>query len=164
MCRAAIAETMAESAPPVAVASDRITLDLKGIDVVIPTCSLNKKNHSMINRDFLMKLNDDFLLINAARGGLVKTADLIAVLGERKKAFAVLDVFEKEPADFREFESIKNVKLSSHIAGVFAEIDNATVSFEANVIVDFQNLEESDFREKYKNMLLKNRLREDFLI
>lgn len=139
-------------------------LDLKKIDVVIPVCSLNKKNHHLINRNFLMELNEDFLLINASRGALVKTDDLIDVLKLRPRAFAILDVFEKEPADFELFSTLANIQLSSHIAGVYSNIDSATASFVASVIFDFQNLEDQSFKEKYKHVLLKNRLQEDFLI
>lgn len=140
-------------------------LNLTNIDVVIPACSLNKKNDSLINRNFLMQLNEDFLLINAARGPLVNTAELLSVLNQRKNAFAFLDVFEKEPADFSKFSSVKNIHLSSHIAGVYSAIDSVTAHFVAGVISDFQSSEESDFNLKYKNLLLKNRLREnDFLI
>ncbi|MGZ3790429.1 MAG: NAD(P)-dependent oxidoreductase [Bacteriovorax sp.] len=141
------------------------TLRLENIDVLVPACSLNAKNHHMIDRDLLMALKDNFLLINAARGNLVKTTDLIDVLKMRPDAFAVLDVFEKEPADFSQFSDLKNIRLSSHIAGVYADIDNVTASFVAKVIFDFQNLEDFDFKEKYKNVFLKNRLvNGDFLI
>jgi D-3-phosphoglycerate dehydrogenase len=140
-------------------------LDLTGIDVIIPACSLNQKNHHFINRDFLLKLNQHFLLINAARGGLVHTTELISVLKERKNAYAILDVFEVEPCDFSLFSSLPNISLSSHIAGVFTNIDFATANFEAQVILDFQNLSAANFDEKYRTILLKNRLSEDgFLI
>ncbi len=140
------------------------TLDLSNIDVVIPVCSLNKKNHSFINRKFLMELNEDFLLINASRGSLVKTDDLIEVLKLRPNAYAILDVFEKEPADFNQFKDLTNIQLSSHIAGVYSNIDNETATFVASVISDFQQLKEESFKEKYKRVLLKNRLRDDFII
>lgn len=143
---------------------ENTTLNLTNIDVVIPVCSLNKKNHSLINRKFLMELNENFLLINASRGSLVKTDDLIEVLKLRPNAYAVLDVFEKEPADFNIFADVKNIQLSSHIAGVYSNIDNETALFVASVVSDFQNLEDDSFKEKYNHVLLKNRLRDDFII
>lgn len=140
-------------------------LNTNNIDVVIPACSLNVKNHHLIDREFLNSLNDDFLIINAARGDLVNTQDLIAVLKERPAAYAVLDVFEKEPADFLEFSKLKNIKVSSHIAGVFKNIDSVTADFEATVIGDFLNLDTKEFSKRYEKMILKNRLSKDgFLI
>ncbi|MBP9680815.1 MAG: hypothetical protein KBD76_05385 [Bacteriovorax sp.] len=138
--------------------------DLKNIDVLIPACSLNQNNHGLINYDWLTQLKKDFLLINAARGALVKTQDLITVLQQQKKAHAYLDVFELEPADFSLFKGLENIKLSSHIAGVYANIDQATSEYEASVIFDFQNITSEEFENKYQTTLLKNRLRGHFLI
>lgn len=139
---------------------------IENVDVVILACSLNKENHHLINTDFLDQLNDDFLLINAARGGLIKTDDLMNALTNKPRAHAVLDVFEKEPADFNLFSTVKNITLTSHIAGVYQNIDQVTANFEAQVILDFITLNESDFLSTYKKTNLKNRLsaNQDFLI
>lgn len=136
----------------------------KNIDVVIPACSLNTKNWGMINRDFLLNLNSDFLLINAARGQLVVTEDLISVLKMRPHAFAYLDVFENEPADFSLFNDVPNVHLTSHTAGVYSSIDEATAEYVATVIDDFQTMDQSLFHEKYKSVLLSSRLQNGMLI
>lgn len=139
-------------------------LKLENIDVVIPVCSLNKKNYHFINRDFLENLNHDFLLINAARGQLIHTEELISVLKEKPKAFAILDVFEKEPCDFDNFKGVQNIFLSSHIAGVYKNIDLATIEFESNIISDFINLDIENFKKKYHDIILKNRIINNYLI
>ncbi|MFA6235895.1 MAG: NAD(P)-dependent oxidoreductase [Bacteriovorax sp.] len=140
-------------------------LNCKNIDVVIPACGLNQSNHHFINKKFLSELNPDFLLINAARGGLVHTEELIEVLKQKTSAFAVLDVFEEEPIDYSKFKDLKNISMSSHIAGVYNNIDAATADFEALVINDWENLDKSTFEAKYKTMILKNRISSDgFLI
>ena len=141
-------------------------MDLEKIDVLIPACSLNKKNFHLINKDLLLQLNEDFLFINAARGGLVNTTDLLTVLAARPRACAVLDVFEKEPADFEKLlENTPNIKLSSHIAGVYKNIDIVTANFEAQIILDFLTLEKDSFEHIYQSVNLKNRLiGQDFLI
>ena len=114
----------------------------------------------------MQQLNEDFLFINAARGALVKTEDLLSMLSTRPDAFAVLDVFENEPANFHDLlMKSKNLKLSSHIAGVYKNIDYFTAEFEAKVISNFLRLESSEFEKFYKIMNLKNRLIEnEFLI
>ena len=141
-------------------------LDLRNIDVLIPACSLNKQNFHFINTELLQQLNENFLFINAARGALVKTEDLLSILAKRPDAYAILDVFEKEPADFQELQmKAHNLKLSSHIAGVYRNIDYSTAEFEAKVISDFLTLKQNEFEKIYKTMNLKNRLIEnDFLI
>lgn len=140
------------------------SLNLENVDVVILACSLNKENYHLVNFNFLENLNNDFLLINAARGQLVNTKDLKTILKAKPEAFAVLDVFEQEPFDFNEFEDLKNVTLTSHIAGVFKNIDHVTVAFEQEVISDFINLTNEDFENKYHNILLKNKTMNDYLI
>jgi phosphoglycerate dehydrogenase-like enzyme len=135
------------------------SLDLDNVDVLIPVCSLNKSTKSIIDEKMFLKLNEDFLLINASRGSLVNTHDLIKVLSSKPSAFAVLDVFEKEPADFGNFKSLKNISLSSHIAGVYQNIDLTTANFEARAISDFVNYDLAEFERTYKNLLLKNRLK-----
>lgn len=140
-------------------------LNLHHVDVVILSCSLNAQNNHLINKEFLTQMKSDFLLINTARGSLVHTEDLIEVLKKRPQAFAVLDVFEEEPCDLTVFKEIKNTLVTSHIAGVYQNIDAATASFEATVIQDFSTQSTEEFLEKYKSMILKNRLsRDGFLI
>lgn len=139
-------------------------LDLNLVDVVIPACSLNKKNFHLIDRTFLSQLNEDFLLINAARGQLVATDDLISVLKEKPRAYAYLDVFEKEPADFTLFKNLDNITLTSHIAGVYSGIDQMTANFVASIVYDFSTMEENDFKLKYKSVLLNDRFQNGMLI
>lgn len=139
-------------------------LNLKNVDVVLPACGLNEKNIHLINRSFLSQLNDDFLVINAARGQLIHTDDLIAVLSERPRAYAYLDVFENEPADFSLFKNIKNITLTSHIAGVYTGIDQTTANYVADVIFDFSTMEENQFKAKYQSVILNDRFYNGMLI
>jgi D-3-phosphoglycerate dehydrogenase len=145
--------------------NDRPNCDFKNSDVVIPACSLNSRNFHFVNLQRLMDCQENFLLINAARGPLVNTTDLINVLSKRPEAFAVLDVFEQEPCDFKQFSGLKNISVSSHIAGVYKNIDSMTIDFNTTVIKNFREMPFENFNQHYKNMILKNRLIEnDFLI
>jgi len=139
--------------------------NLENCDVLILACSLNYSNHHIINKDVLLKLNHDFLLINAARGGLVNLLDLIDVLKMKPQAYAILDVFEKEPFDFSIFKEVQNITATSHIAGVYSNIDDVTIKFETQVIHDFINLSKEDFKIQYSKMILNNRVtKEGYLI
>lgn len=113
----------------------------------------------MIDKHFLNALKDSALIINAARGELIKTNDLVNFLKANDEAFAVLDVFEKEPNDFFEFSDLRNIKLTSHIAGVYKNIDLHTIDFETSVIRDYLELTSFDFSNKYQKMILQNKLR-----
>lgn len=136
--------------------------DPAGSDVVILACGLNESSRHLVDKHFLKKMPADFTLINAARGELVKTDDLIEFLSSHEKAHAVLDVFEVEPGEFALFHSLTNVTTTSHIAGVYSGIDQATINFEKDVLQDF--FEGQSFEKKYQNMLLKNRLTDKGLI
>jgi len=142
------------------------TLDPTDVEVVIMACSLNPNNKKMIDKDFLSKLAPYYLFINAARGGLVDQEALIQSLLENKRAYAYLDVFEEEPFDKKDFLGLKNITLSSHIAGVHNSLNTNILHFEWNVINDFIHkcTDLNEFKAKYSESLLQNRIREDFLI
>lgn len=72
--------------------------------------------HHLIGAAELAKMKPTAILINAARGGVVDDAALIAALKEGRVAAAGLDVFEGEPALNPEFLALKNVVLAPHIA------------------------------------------------
>lgn len=136
------------------------------VEVVIMACSLNPTNEKMINKEFLSKLAPYYLFINPARGGLVDQEALVQSLLENKRAYAYLDVFDKEPFDEKSFLGLKNITLSSHIAGVHNSLNTNILHFEWNVINDFiHKCSDLDkFKSKYSESLLQNRIREDFLI
>ena len=134
------------------------------VDVVIPLMSLNPTSKGLISNEFLEALKDDFVLVNGARGGLLDQPSLIRTLRHRPGAFAYLDVFDTEPFAQGDFENLSNVRLSSHVAGVFTGIDQRIIDFEAQVIGDYMNLAAEPLKTKYQSLVLRNRICEDFLI
>jgi glycerate dehydrogenase len=77
----------------------RRTLDelLGAADVVTLHCPLTPDTRGIINARSLSLMKADALLINTARGGLVREHDLAQALNERKLAGAGLDVLSTEP-------------------------------------------------------------------
>lgn len=141
-------------------------LSVQDVDIVILASSLNPTSRHIINKQILDHLSDDFLLINGARGSLVDIDALVTTLKDRPNAHAYIDVFENEPAELEKYQDIPNITTTSHIAGVYNELDREILNFVKSIVEDFvsnyPNIEQ--FKEKYKNQLLSNRLQNGFLI
>ncbi len=84
-------------------------------DVVVVTAPLLPSTRGLINREILMAMQQDAVLVNIARGGLIDQQAMYEVLSERKDLFAALDVFENEPltAD-NPLWKLDNVAVSPH--------------------------------------------------
>lgn len=66
-------------------------------DFVTINCDLNPTSHHLIRTETLNYVKQGSILINTARGPIVKEADLISALQSGKLGGAALDVFEYEP-------------------------------------------------------------------
>jgi len=81
---------------------NRITLtqwpeQINQCDFLVFTCSLNKQNFHMLNKDILDKCKQGVRIINVARGPLINEIDLCLALDSGQVHSAALDVFENEP-------------------------------------------------------------------
>ena len=100
------------------ISSDQLIDTLPKADVVVLTASLNRSNKHIVNERFLRVLNDNAVLVNVGRGGLIDEQALLASLQEGKPAVAVLDVFEQEPLPQNHpFWAHPRVRLTAHCAG-----------------------------------------------
>jgi D-3-phosphoglycerate dehydrogenase len=87
--------------------SDFITLHVPGGEV--------------ITRKEMELMKDGVVLVNAARGGVINEADLIAALNSGKVAHAGLDVFTNEPSPSKELLSHPKISLTPHIGAATEE-------------------------------------------
>lgn len=69
--------------------------ELPGADVVVLTLPLTEETRHMMNREKLELLKDSAVLVNIARGAVIDTEALVALVDQI--GGAVLDVFEEEP-------------------------------------------------------------------
>ena len=82
---------------------------------------LTPETRGMLKRDQLKRIGPDGVLVDAARGGVVHEADLIAALNAGELKGAVVDVFDPEPPSNEQvarLASARNIILTPHIAGV----------------------------------------------
>jgi D-3-phosphoglycerate dehydrogenase len=92
---------------------------LGGSDVISLHCPLLPETKNLINQETIALMKPGAILINTARGALVKEPDLIAALESKKIGGAGLDVFEVEPLPANNpLRSFTNVILTSHAASV----------------------------------------------
>ncbi len=97
---------------------------LRVADIVSIHAPLTPENRCLINSDTLALMKPNALLINAARGGIVREADLYQALKNGVIAGAGLDVFEKEPPTDSPLLELDNVVLTPHTAAFTHEAMN----------------------------------------
>lgn len=85
-------------------------------DVLVLCCPLNEQTRYMINREVMLALGKDGIIVNIGRGALIDEKKLVQCLMEGVIGGAGLDVFENEPNVPKELFPLDNVVLSPHAA------------------------------------------------
>lgn len=96
--------------------SDIISLHVPGLE----------ENYHMINRETFAKMKDGVILINAARGLLINTDDLIAALESGKVGYAALDTIENEGGLY--YLNRETDILANHDRAILSSFPNVLVS------------------------------------
>lgn len=90
-------------------------------DALVVCCALTEETHHIIDKDVLMALGKEGVLVNVGRGALVNEKELVRALIREELGGAGLDVFEDEPNVPKELFGLDNVVLSPHCAVVTPE-------------------------------------------
>lgn len=118
----------ADSAWLGAARSDSLEALLAAADVISLHVPLTAETHHLIGSERLRHVKPGAVLVNAARGGTLDEAALVAALRDGRLAGAMLDVFEQEPLSAPSaLAEAPNLILTPHIAGVTEE-SNARIS------------------------------------
>lgn len=90
---------------------------LPSADVVILAVPLDEMTRGMVDSEFLGRMRDGALLVNVARGGVVRTDDLLVEMASGRLQ-AALDVTDPEPlpAD-HPLWTTPGVLISPHVGG-----------------------------------------------
>jgi phosphoglycerate dehydrogenase-like enzyme/glyoxylase-like metal-dependent hydrolase (beta-lactamase superfamily II) len=92
-------------------------------DVVVLACPLTAETTGMMGEKQLKAMKKTAYLINIARGGIVKTKDLVAALEKGLIAGAGLDVTDPEPLpDNHALWKLANVVISPHTADMSPDV------------------------------------------
>ncbi|MBI3824148.1 MAG: phosphoglycerate dehydrogenase [Planctomycetes bacterium] len=97
------------------VSFEQLLADADFLSLHLPA---TKESRHLINRTTLAKMKPSAYLVNTARGTLVKEADLVEALQQKKIAGAGIDVFEDEPPSDSPLFHMSNVVVTPHAAGV----------------------------------------------
>jgi D-3-phosphoglycerate dehydrogenase/(S)-sulfolactate dehydrogenase len=94
---------------------------LKRSDVVSIHMPSTAETIGSINAATLALMKPDAILVNVGRGEVINEADLIAALKAKTIAGAALDVRAQEPPVKGEMETLPNLILTPHVAGITKE-------------------------------------------
>ena len=94
---------------------------LKRSDVVSIHMPSTPETNGSINAATLALMKKDAIIVNVGRGEVINEVDLIAALKAKTIAGAALDVRAQEPPTTGEMETIPNLILTPHVAGITKE-------------------------------------------
>ncbi len=107
---------------------------LKWSDYISLHVPLTPETRNLIRAETIAKMKPTAMLVNTSRGEVVHEADLVEALTAKRIAAAGLDVFEHEPLKDHPFQSLPNVLLTAHTAGVDFRSREDMVRFAAEAI------------------------------
>lgn len=111
-------------------------------DVLSLNCPLTPETHHLIDKDIFQIMPSHSILINIARGPVVKEIDLAHALHNNIIAGAGIDVFEEEPIVHPELLTAPNCTLLPHIASATFETREEIGLLAARAILSVLNLED----------------------
>lgn len=110
---------------PVPSANARFVADpldlVAAADVLLLAAPSTPETRDFVNAATLARAKPSMILVNIARGDLVKDADLIAALRDGRILAAALDVFAGEPAVAPGYFDLPNVLMTPHIGSSTVE-------------------------------------------
>lgn len=94
---------------------------LKSADVISIHMPSTPQTNNTINAATLALMKPSAIIVNVGRGEVINEADLITALKAKTIAGAALDVRAQEPPVVGELETLANVILAPHVAGITSE-------------------------------------------
>ena len=122
-------------------------------DIVSVHTPLTAETHHLIGEKELRQMKSDAILINTARGPVIKEEALARALGEKWIAGAGLDVFEVEPTNASNpLMGLDNIVVTPHTAGFSDESIDLTWRLSVEACID---LSQGYYPRSYVNRAVK---------
>lgn len=84
-------------------------------------CGLTDETHHMINKEVMLALGKDGVIVNIGRGAIIDEKEMVQLLVKGELGGAGLDVFENEPHVPEELIGLDNVVMTPHSAALTPE-------------------------------------------
>ncbi len=111
-------------------------------DVLSIHCPLSAETRGLIARAEFRRMKRSAILVNTARGPIVREADLVEALRDGTIAAAGLDVFESEPALAPGLVALPNAVLAPHIGSATVETRDRMAVLAARSVIAVSRGEE----------------------
>ena len=112
---------------------------LENSDIITIHTAYSNELHHMISEKEFKKMKNNAILVNAARGPLVKESALIDALKNHEIKAAALDVYEFEPKFSDELLKLENLTLAPHLGNATVEARMEMGNACVENILDFNN-------------------------
>lgn len=108
-------------------------------DIVSVHLPVNNETIGMIDKTLFSLMKPTSIFVNTARASVVKRDDLLYALEHGKIGGAVLDVFDHEPPDEKDYRLINHPRVlaTPHIAGATHEVEDHHVAILNKKILDW---------------------------
>ncbi|KAK3429859.1 hypothetical protein EUGRSUZ_E01349, partial [Eucalyptus grandis] len=109
-------------------------------DALVICCGLTEQTHHMVDREVLLALGKEGVIVNIGRGPIIDEKEMVQLLVRGELGGVGLDVFENEPDVPEELLGLDNVVLSPHVADFTPEtISNLCDLIVGNLEAFFSN-------------------------
>lgn len=104
------------------ISFEQLSEKLLEADILISVLPSTKETRGLLTYDHFVRMKNDAIFMNFGRGDLISEEELIRAMAERQIAYAVLDVFEKEPLpEEHPLWTTKGVIVSPHVSSHSSE-------------------------------------------
>lgn len=114
---------------------------LRRSDVISVHMPATDETRGILNSASFALMKSDAILVNVGRGEVINEIDLIAALRAKTIAGAALDVRDQEPPTTGEMETIPNLILTPHVAGITSQSQlriNQILTSNIALVLNFQ--------------------------